>query len=73
MPERQDAIDTWKAAIDSQAQDVRTLEAKRLELREAIKSAKQAGATVQQLMDWTGYSRRMIFYMLSEEQKGNKR
>jgi hypothetical protein len=43
-----------------------------LEAREAahanflasIKEARDAGATIQQLMDWTGYSRRTIFYLL---------
>jgi hypothetical protein len=35
-------------------------------LAQELREAQKAGATIQQLMEWTGYSRRMIFYMLKE-------
>jgi hypothetical protein len=55
-----------ETAIREQAQTVRLLEAQRLELHAQVREAKKAGATIHQLMEWTGYSRRMIFYMLKE-------
>lgn len=56
-----------ETAIRERADRVRSLEAERLELRAEIRQAKQAGATVQQLMEWTGYSRRTIFYYLKDK------
>jgi hypothetical protein len=58
-----------ETAIREQAQTVRLLEAQRLELHAQVREAKKAGATIQQLMEWTGYSRRMIFYMLKENER----
>jgi hypothetical protein len=40
---------------------------RQLELARVLREARKAGATIQQLMDWTGYSRRTIFYMLKEQ------
>jgi len=38
-------------------------------LRETLRDAQHEGASVAQLMDWTGYSRRTIFYLLKENTK----
>jgi hypothetical protein len=38
-------------------------------LREKLREAHEAGATAAQLVEWTGYSRRTIFYMLKENTK----
>lgn len=55
-----------ETSVRDRADRVRSLEAERLELRAEIRQAKKAGATVKQLMEWTGYSRRTIFYMLKD-------
>lgn len=36
-------------------------------LKQELREAHNAGATVAQLMEWTGYSRRTIFYMLKDK------
>lgn len=34
-----------------------------------VRSAREAGASIAQLMEWTGYSRRTVFYLLKEDTK----
>jgi hypothetical protein len=34
-----------------------------------VRQARDAGATIAELQEWTGYSRRTIFYMLKENTK----
>lgn len=58
-----------ESTIRERAKQVRSLEAQRLGLIEEIREAHKAGATIRQLQDWTGYSRRSIYYMLSEDKK----
>ena len=58
-----------ESAIRERAQRVRSLEAERLELAEQIRQAHKAGVSVSELVSWTGYSRRMIFYMLKENER----
>ena len=56
-----------ETTIRERAHKVRSLEAEKLELRAEVREAHKAGATVAQLMEWTGYSRRTIFYMLKDK------
>jgi hypothetical protein len=39
------------------------------ELPRYLREAQKAGATAKDLIEWTGYSRRTIFYMLKENTK----
>lgn len=41
--------------------------ARRKRLADELREARKAGATVQELQKWTGWSRRTIFYMLKEQ------
>ena len=56
-------------AIVKRAQRIREVEAEKLELAQEIREAHKAGATIRQLQDWTGYSRRSIYYMLEEKNR----
>lgn len=42
------------------------MRSQRAQLAQELKQARKAGATIQQLIEWTGYSRRTIYYMLEE-------
>lgn len=54
--------------VTSAARAVQTaeaaLEAARTTLRGELRQAQKDGATIAELQEWTGYSRRMIFYLL---------
>jgi hypothetical protein len=51
---------------DRRASEVAELKA---ELPRYLREAQKAGATAKDLIEWTGYSRRTIFYMLKENTK----
>lgn len=53
-----------EATIRARAERIRSLEAERATLAAELQQAQQAGATTAQLVDWTGMSRRTVFYML---------
>jgi hypothetical protein len=59
---------TSQAAIQELAATVHAADHAREALKVQLREAHKAGATVQVLQDWTGYSRRTIFYMLKEKE-----
>jgi hypothetical protein len=60
---------TAEATIRERAAHIHQAEQDRAALPADLKKAQKAGATVAQLMEWTGYSRRTIFYLLKENTK----
>jgi hypothetical protein len=56
-------------SIRERASRIRHADEERAKLRAELREAQAAGATVAQLMEWTGYSRRAVFYMLKSEQQ----
>lgn len=55
-----------EATIRDSAALIHAAEEARAKLPAQLKNAQKAGASVAQLQDWTGYSRRTIFYLLKE-------
>lgn len=59
---------TAEQAIRTRAQRIRSVQRttreERARLQAELREAQEAGATVAQMVEWTGYSRRTIFYLL---------
>lgn len=53
-----------EATIRKRAARLRDLEAERAKLAEDLRAAQASGVSVPQLVEWTGLSRRTVFYML---------
>jgi hypothetical protein len=56
-------------SIRERASRIRHADEERAQLRTELRQAQDAGATIAELQEWTGYSRRTIFYMLKENTK----
>lgn len=55
---------TAETTIRKRAARLRELEAERARLVEDLQAAQAAGVPAAQLVEWTGLSRRTVFYML---------
>lgn len=55
---------TVEQTIRKRAARLRDLEAERAKLAEDLRAAQASGVPVPQLVEWTGLSRRTVFYML---------
>lgn len=55
---------TIEATIRARAERIRALEAERATLAMELQQAQKDGASTVQLVEWTGMSRRTVFYML---------
>jgi predicted mannosyl-3-phosphoglycerate phosphatase (HAD superfamily) len=54
-------------SIRERASRIRSMDEERAKLAKELRKAHKQGATAAELVEWTGYSRRTIFYMLKEK------
>jgi hypothetical protein len=54
-------------SIRERASRIRQADEERAKIAKELREAHKQGATAAQLVEWTGYSRRTIFYMLKEK------
>jgi hypothetical protein len=53
-------------AIRECASRIRSADEERTRLRGELREARKNGATIAELQEWTGYSRRTVFYLLKD-------